>query len=184
MKLPSLPTQPNLPDNARPQGGPAGVVQSRSVTQVNTTEVSFDRGSQSMSVQRQEALSVVDQTLAKAYERIAGRGMNDEAMAAFKQFEPLTAEKVANNILGFIERRLQMDAADGATPEQLEARLEAGLKGFEQGFAEAAAKLEALSMLNPEIQADIDNTYERVIEGIEDLRLKFLQDFLAQDDEA
>lgn len=184
MKLPGLPMQTNLPDNSRAQTGNTLVSSSRTVAQVSTTEVSFDRGAQTLSVQRQEALSVVDQTLAKAYERIAGRGMDSDAVAAFKQFEPLTAEKVAGNILGFIERRLQMDAADGATPEQLQSRLEAGLKGFEQGFAEAAAKLEALSMLNPEIQADINTTHELVLEGIEDLRLKFIQDLLPDQDEA
>ena len=122
---------------------------------------------------RQTALQVVNKTLSMAYEKLASRGqvVSDEYAA----FEPLTAEKVANNILGFIERRLQMDAADGATQEQLQARLEAGLSGFKKGFAEASEKLEALSLLSPEIKTDIDKTYDLVLEGIDELRAKFIE---------
>ena len=41
---------------------------------------------------------------------------------------------MANNILGFIEQRLQKDLAGGASPEELEARLNEGLEGFKKGF--------------------------------------------------
>jgi hypothetical protein len=88
----------------------------------------------------------------------------------------MTANKAANTILGFIERRLQMDVADGATQEQLQSRLEAGLEGFKKGFAEAAEKLKALSMLSPEVAADIDDTYQQVMSGLDALRVKFIKD--------
>ena len=84
---------------------------------------------------RQAALSLVNRTLAAAYEKISSRGK--AAVEAYESVEPLTATKVASNILGFIERRLQADVADGATQEQLQSRLEAGLSGFKKGFAEA-----------------------------------------------
>lgn len=122
---------------------------------------------------RQAALSLVDRTLAMAYEKINSRGKS--AVEAYQDVEPLTANKVASNILGFIERRLQMDAAEGATQEQLQSRLEAGLSGYKKGFAEASEQLKALSMLSPEIEADIGQTNDLVLKGIEDLRSKFIK---------
>lgn len=121
---------------------------------------------------RQTALQVVNNTLAKAYEKLGLRSQS--ATADYSAFEPLTAEKVANNILGFIERRLQLDKADGASQEQLQSRLEAGLEGFKKGFAEASEQLKALDMLSPEIAADIGKTNDLVLKGIDELRAKFI----------
>lgn len=122
---------------------------------------------------RQSALHLVTRTLTQAYEKIANRGV--PASAAYNEQEPMTATKAANTILGFIERRLQMDVADGATQEQLQSRLDAGLEGFKKGFAEAADKLKALSMLSPEVEADIGDTYKQVIAGVDALRAKFIE---------
>lgn len=132
-------------------------------------------GATSVSIEdrRQSALQIVNRTLTMAYEKIASRG--GSVSAEYEAFEPLTAEKVATNILGFIERRLQLDVADGATQEELQARLEAGLAGFKKGFAEASEKLEVLSLLSPEIETDIGKTYDLVLEGIDELRAKFIQ---------
>ncbi len=128
---------------------------------------------------RQTALQLVNRTLTMAYEKISSRGQtaaapSQTAANSYDNFEPLTATKVANNILGFIERRLQMDVANGATQEQLQSRLDAGLSGFKKGFAEASEKLKALSMLSPDIEADIGKTYDLVLKGIDDLRSKFI----------
>jgi hypothetical protein len=57
----------------------------------------------------------------------------------------------------------------------LQARLEAGLSGFKKGFAEASEKLEALSLLSPEIKTDIGKTYDLVLEGVDELRKKFIE---------
>ncbi|MCE3252442.1 MAG: hypothetical protein K0Q67_1462 [Cellvibrio sp.] len=144
-------------------------------TQSNTTRVAQGStpDSSSMEDRRQTALQIVNRTLTTAYEKISSRGQ--AASAEYETFEPLTAEKVAGNILGFIERRLQLDVAEGATQEELQARLEAGLAGFKKGFAEASEKLEALSLLSPEIKADIGKTYDLVLEGVDELRSKFIQ---------
>ncbi len=85
---------------------------------------------------------------------------------------------MAGNILGFIERRLQKDAAEGATQAQLQERLEQGLAGFKKGFAEAQKQLEALASFTPEIQADIDDTRDRVLSGIDALRQRILDEQL------
>lgn len=127
---------------------------------------------------RQSALKMVEQTLAMGYEKLSAQQRS--AAGDFAQFEPLTADKVAGNILGFIEQRLQKDAADGATQEELEQRLEQGLAGFEKGFAQAREQLEALSMLTPEVGEDIGRTRDLVLEGIDQLRQRLLEGQLEQ----
>ena len=123
---------------------------------------------------RQSALKLVTNTLSKAYEKIAGK--DAVSTSAQSDQKPMTAARAAETILGFIERRLKIDAAEGATQEQLQSRLEAGLEGFKKGFAEAAEKLKALSMLSPEVKADIDDTYEQVLSGVDELRSQFIKD--------
>lgn len=121
----------------------------------------------------------VKQTALELFERILSVGYTklglliDKPAAQYPHFGALTAEKVADNIMGFIARRLQMDVVDGATQEQLQSRLDAGLAGFKQGFAEASEKLKALSLLSPEIDQDIGKTYELVLNGVEQLRQEF-----------
>lgn len=122
--------------------------------------------------QRQDAF---ERTLSMGYIKLAeSMSVSVESPAAAFDTGQLTSEKVAGNILGFIERRLALDKADGASADELTSRLEAGLKGFKQGFAEAQEQLKALDMLTPEIAADIGKTHDLVIAGIEDLREKFL----------
>jgi len=161
---PSISSQQSLPSLAtdvgkKPDAGKSPVTQ---------TQLKLDASAD----KRQTALQVVNNTLAKAYEKLGLRGQS--ATADYSAFEPLTAEKVANNILGFIERRLQMDKAEGATQEQLQSRLEAGLEGFKKGFAEASEQLKALDMLSPEVATDIGKTNDLVLKGIDDLRSKFI----------
>ncbi|MDQ2076370.1 DUF5610 domain-containing protein [Marinimicrobium sp. ABcell2] len=143
---------------------------------------SYSQAAQAQDLQanRQNALKLVEQTLAIGYEKLAAR--QKSAVEGFKAFEPLTAEKVASNILGFIEQRLLKDAAEGATQEELKLRLEQGLAGFEKGFAQAREQLEALSMLSPEVSEDIGRTRELVLEGIDQLRLRLLEDRLERQD--
>lgn len=136
-------------------------------------------GSSSLEERRQKAFQTIEQTLAMGYEKLAStRG---GAAQTFDRFEPLSAEKVAGNILGFIERRLLKDAAEGATEAELQARLDAGLAGFKKGFAEAQKQLEALASFTPEIQADIDDTRDRVLDGIETLRQRILDQQFGKD---
>ncbi len=141
-----------------------GRAQLKSNPSTNTVAPTLDE-------KRQSALQLVTRTLTQAYDKIANRGVPS---ASYNEKEPLTATKAANTILGFIERRLQLDVADGATQEQLKSRLDAGLEGFKKGFAEAAEQLKALSMLSPEVEADIGETYEQVTSGIDALRSKFI----------
>lgn len=128
-----------------------------------------------------DSMAVFDQLLTEAYQKL------DDAFALPPELEakmsevkgyndgrPITAEKASSNILGFIERRLMLDQADGATQEELASRLEAGLEGFEKGFAQAKEQLEALALFSPEIEVDINRTYDLVHQGINSLKEKYV----------
>lgn len=90
------------------------------------------------------------------------------------KFKPLTAEQAAGNILGFIQRQIERDIANGASDEELESRLQAGLSGFKKGFNEAREQLEALSLLDANISASIGKTYDLVTGGIDQLAQQHL----------
>lgn len=83
------------------------------------------------------------------------------------------ADRAVNNILGFIDNQLALDKANGATEEQLQQRLEAGLKGFKQGFGEAQGILKDMGLLDIGLDADIGQTYERVHQGLVELEQQY-----------
>lgn len=128
-----------------------------------------------------DSMAVFDQLLTEAYLKLSDTfALPPELEAKMSEVEgynngqAVTAEKASNNILGFIERRLMLDQADGATQAELAARLEAGLEGFEKGFAQAKEQLEALALFSPEIEADIHQTYDLVHQGISSLKEKYV----------
>jgi hypothetical protein len=84
-----------------------------------------------------------------------------------------TPEKVAGRILGFIEQRLQGEAAMGADPAKLQGLLNQAREGVEKGFAEARKILDGLGVLNGKVATDIDDTYARIQEGLGALDQRF-----------
>lgn len=162
-----------LPVTPEPAQSP---VKQRITSQVS---VSVDRVQLSTATDpKQVALSLVQKTLSAAYEAMSFKTQEKSSAAGivkgYNTSNVLTPEKVAGTILGFIDRRLQLDAAEGADADALRSRLEAGMKGFQKGFAEAEERLKALSLLNPEIATEIGKTYDLVMKGIDDLRVKWL----------
>lgn len=130
---------------------------------------------------RSDGMAVFDQLLTDAYRKLSEQfALPPELEAKMSEVKgyndgtAVTAEKASNNILGFIERRLMLDKAEGATQAELETRLAAGLAGFEKGFAQAKEQLEALALLSPTIMADIGKTYDLVLSGIDKLKEKYL----------
>ncbi len=83
--------------------------------------------------------------------------------------EPPAKTQAATNILSFIALRLQQDAAEGATPEELQSRLEAGLEGFLKGFGEAYEQLAGAGLLSPEVEEAIGQTKTDVLDGLSEL---------------
>ena len=80
----------------------------------------------------------------------------------------------ATTILSFIEAQLLRDIADGATQEELASRIDAGLQGFQEGFAEASQQLQEMGLLTDSISADIGDTYDLVLSGVDELREEYL----------
>ena len=84
-----------------------------------------------------------------------------------------TPEKVAGRILGFIEQRLQSEAAAGADPAKLDKLLTQARDGVEKGFAEARKILDGMGVLKGQVASDVDDTYKRIQDGLGELDKRF-----------
>lgn len=87
--------------------------------------------------------------------------------------EDFTPEKVAGRVLGFIEQRLQSEAAAGADPARLEKILGQAREGVEKGFADARKILDGMGVLGGKVASDIDDTYQRIQDGLGDLTKRY-----------
>src|SRR5690625_7720638 len=74
-------------------------------------------------------------------------------------FKRLTAEQAAGNILGFIERQIHRDIANGATEAEVQSRLAAGLSGSRKGCSEATGRVAARNWLDRTVSAAIGTRY-------------------------
>jgi hypothetical protein len=129
----------------------------------------------------QSRFELFNAILQKAYERLAdniGQGAPNAARQLpeftrpFEAADKISAQQAAGNILKFMEQRLKADLANGAGKDELLERVEQGLAGFIQGFNEARETIESLGLLAPELEAQIDETYQRVLQGIDKFRAK------------
>lgn len=110
------------------------------------------------------------QTLAN---RLTDRlGLEPGALSG-KKADAFSPEKVAAVVLGFIEQRLHSEAAAGADPAKLEALMTQARDGVEKGFAEARKILDGMGVLQGKVAADIDDTYQRIQNGLGDLGKRF-----------
>ncbi|MDH1279121.1 DUF5610 domain-containing protein [Pseudomonas chengduensis] len=91
----------------------------------------------------------------------------------FGSRDEYTPEKVAGRILGFIEQRLQSEAAAGADPAKLDKLLSQARDGVEKGFAEARKILDGMGVLKGQVASDMDDTYKRIQDGFGDLDKRF-----------
>lgn len=105
---------------------------------------------------------------AKLAERL---GLEPGALAA--RSSDFTPEKVAGRILDFIQGRLEIEAAAGADTAQLQELMSQARSGVEQGFAEARKILDGLGVLNGKVASDIDDTYQRIQDGLAGLDQRF-----------
>ena len=77
------------------------------------------------------------------------------------------ANAVANNVLGFVNNRLQQAAAEGADQEQLLSLLEQARSGVEQGIREATETLQEMGLLSDSVMEEITQMQEKIIQGLE-----------------
>ncbi len=102
--------------------------------------------------------------------------LGEYGSAGFQNVERISSQQAADTILNFITSRIQSDAANGASQDELLQRLDQGLQGFIKGFNEAKDQIEALGLLTPDLSDEINNTFERVTAGIEQLRESIIGD--------
>jgi hypothetical protein len=84
-------------------------------------------------------------------------------------------EKVADRVLGFIDQRLRSEAANGADPDKLQGLLDQARAGVQKGFDEARKILDGLGVLGGKVAEDIDDTYSRIQNGLEQLQKTYIQ---------
>jgi len=143
-------------------------------------EISQSSSYTSVSLTQEKAYSVLEGRVAansidmqQIYRKIAGSD-SFQLNGTDQSIESKSpADKAVDNILGFIENRLAMDKANGASEQQLQARLEAGIKGFKQGFAEAQSILKDMGLMDDGLDQDIGQTYERVHQGGAELEQQY-----------
>lgn len=87
--------------------------------------------------------------------------------ASEQDFSPAT---VADRILGFIEKRLSQEKANGASEEVLRQRLEQGVEGFLKGMQEARDELESRGIFNGTVRDNYFETFGRVQQGLDELK--------------
>ena len=133
--------------------------------------------------QQSDSFAIFTAVLKEAYQKIAfspqstngGESIRPPEIAEYDisdytPIDKISSKQAAKNILGFISQRLRSDAANGAEPEELLQRLDEGLDGFIKGFNEAKDIIEGLGLLTPELSSEINDTFEQVTTGIEQLR--------------
>lgn len=84
-------------------------------------------------------------------------------------------QETTNTILGFIEAQLQRDIENGATADELASRLQAGLDGVKQGFAQASQQLEEMGLMTAELNAELQLTFDSLVAGSENLQEQFVE---------
>lgn len=120
--------------------------------------------------------SPVARTLADAQNTLANRlterlGMEPGTLNG--KGEDFTPDKVADRVLGFIEQRLQSEAASGADSARLESLLVQAHQGVEKGFAEARKILDGMGVLKGKVADDINTTYDKIQKGLQGLERSY-----------
>lgn len=90
--------------------------------------------------------------------------------------EDFAPGKVAERVLGFIGGRLESAKADGADTTALQKMYDQAAKGVEKGFEEARKILDGMGVLKGKVAADIDETWQRIQSGMQDIAQRLLPD--------
>lgn len=115
---------------------------------------------------------------ADAQEVLAGRlgeRLGLEPGALSDKASKYTPEKVADRVLGFIDQRLRSEKADGADPAKLKGLLDQARAGIQKGFDDARKVLDGLGVLGGKVADDIDDTFGRIQDGLDQLQKTYTQ---------
>lgn len=123
----------------------------------------------------EDAINVLRKRLEQQLEQRLGRSGSETPGSARNQFEPPTAADVASRVLGFVQQRLEKEAAAGAGTERLSGLMADARRGIEQGFSEAREQIEALGLMTGKLNSDIDDGFNRIQDGLAALESRYLQ---------
>ena len=138
---------------------------------------------------KEQHFELFNSLLQKSYQRLADKmsrpiGAQANSLPEYaRPFEPtekITSQRAAGNILKFMEGRLKADLANGASQNELLNRLEQGREGFIKGFNEAKQTIESLGLLTPQLESEITDTYQRVMQGLDNFKGRIEDHFAEQ----
>lgn len=139
--------------------------QSNSITPGGLRQTPFAQGAAARSFEGQKTLA----------NRLAEQmGLKPGSLAG--KAEDFAPGKVAERVLGFIGGRLESAKADGADTTALQKMYDQAAKGVEKGFEEARKILDGMGVLKGKVAADIDETWQRIQSGMQDIAQRLLPD--------
>jgi len=168
----------NLPGPLRP--GPEPFSGARSAESRDVVSNQAARQSEAVIIRTaDDAISVLRARLTQRLEQALGEAsfvgeprVGNPSFGA-PSFEAPSAEQVAQNVLGFVQQRLQSEASAGADADRLAGLLADARAGVKQGFAEAREQIEAMGLMNNQLGADIDDSFSRIENGLTKLGEQF-----------
>jgi len=78
-------------------------------------------------------------------------------------------------VLGFVEKRLEHEAAQGASSERLDSLLSQAKSGVEKGFDQAREQIGQLGLLNDDLSSEIEESESLIHTGLDKFETKYLQ---------
>lgn len=93
---------------------------------------------------------------------------------AIVPFQPPSPAEVANNVLSFVENRLQSEAESGSSPDKIADLLSQAREGVEKGFAMARNDIESLGLMNDDLASEIDESFSLIDAGLKGLESKYI----------
>lgn len=93
-------------------------------------------------------------------------GIKTEANYEFKIPSP---KDVAATVLGFVEKRINMEKNSGASNERLNDLLTQARSGIEKGYAQAEKEIKDLGLMNEELAADISEGRSLIDRGLDNI---------------
>lgn len=94
------------------------------------------------------------------------------APQAAKAVQPIefNVDEVVDNVLQFVEKRIQQAKSQGASESELNQMYDQARAGVEQGFSEARDVIQSFGKLDDDLSESIDEAEEGIYEGIDDLQ--------------
>lgn len=103
----------------------------------------------------------------------AGESRAEQTPAADEVSPGSNRNSASTAIRAFIEQRLAADLEQGASPEQMQSRLQAGFDGFIQGYTEALEQIKAMGLFEGDVKTAVEDTYKQMMAGFDELAEKY-----------